>query len=126
MRKGYSRGVVNDKTRPGAAGASRRRPRPPSFVMRLPTGPPVVALAQDLATRTAQLAGFDDETSGGVGRDVAEAASRLVEDPANPEDAPELEVRLEDRGPQLEVEVRLLGGAPSSTDRVFRLVKRKS
>jgi hypothetical protein len=126
MRKGYSRGVVNDKTRSGAAGASRRRHQPPSIVVRLPSGPPAVAVAQDLATRTAQLAGFDDETSGSVGRDVAEATSRLVEDPGAPKGASELEVRLEDRGVQLEVEVRRPGGHPSSTDRVFRLVKRKS
>jgi hypothetical protein len=117
--------VVTDKTRAGRDGASRRRRPPPSIIVCLPPGPVAVAVAQDLATRTAQLAGFDDETSGSVGQDVAEAASRLVEDPETPEGGPELEVRLEDRGPQLEVEVRRPGGAPSSTDRVFRLVKRK-
>jgi hypothetical protein len=68
-------------------------------------------LLRDLANRAAQIAGLDETTSVSVAQTVEQAARRtLVE-------GSELELRLEDRGPELVVEIEDCGIGPEGPGR---------
>jgi len=86
---------------------SRRRsasPRP-ALLLSVPSETSFLALVRDLAKRMAELAGFDEASAGRLALAVDEAATNVIEHAYRGASDRVFEVRCEDRGPELRVEV---------------------
>ena len=77
----------------------------PSLRLSLPSDSSFLALVRDVAHRIAVAAGFDEVTAGKVALAVDEATANVIEHAYHGETGRELELRMEDRGPDLTVEV---------------------
>jgi len=77
----------------------------PSLVISVPSENSFLGIVRDVAKRMAEIAGFDEATAGKVALAVDEAAANVIEHAYRVRPDREVEVRIEDRGPDLEVEV---------------------
>jgi anti-sigma regulatory factor (Ser/Thr protein kinase) len=74
-------------------------------VLRVPSGTEFLALVRDVTRRMAQLAGFDGPVAEQVALAVDEATTNVLEHAYRGARNRVVELRYEDRGPQLRVEV---------------------
>jgi anti-sigma regulatory factor (Ser/Thr protein kinase) len=81
-----------------------RRPRP-TLVIEIPSQTSYLALVRDLAKKMAETAGFPAATAEQVALAVDEATTNIIEHAYRGEPGREIELRLEDRGPELRVEL---------------------
>ena len=81
-----------------------RRPRP-TLVIEIPSQTSYLALVRDLAKKMAETAGFPSATAEQVALAVDEATTNIIEHAYRGEPGREIELRLEDRGPELRVEL---------------------
>lgn len=77
----------------------------PSLRLSFPSESSFLGLVRDLAKRMAEAAGFDEATAGKVGLAVDEAAANAIEHAYHGDPDHEVELRIEDRGSDLRVEV---------------------
>ena len=81
-----------------------RRPRP-ALVMKIPSQTSYLALVRDIAKKMAETAGFPSATAEQIALAVDEATTNIIEHAYRGEPGREIELRLEDRGPELRVEL---------------------
>ena len=81
-----------------------RRPRP-TLVMKIPSQTSYLALVRDLAKKMAETAGFTAAVAEQVALAVDEATTNIIEHAYRGEPGREIEIRFEDRGPELRVEL---------------------
>jgi serine/threonine-protein kinase RsbW len=95
------------------AGAQRklgRRPQGatgggPSVRISIPSETSYLGLVRDLAKKMAEIAGFDESTAGRVALAVDEATTNVIEHAYRGNSDKEVELRFEDRGPELRVDI---------------------
>ena len=81
-----------------------RRPRP-TLVMKIPSQTSYLALVREIAKKMAETAGFPSATAEQIALAVDEATTNIIEHAYRGEPGREIELRLEDRGPELRVEL---------------------
>jgi len=79
--------------------------RDPSLRLSFPSESSFLGLVRELAKRMAETAGFDEPTAGKVALAVDEAVANAIEHAYHGDPSHEVELRMEDRGPELRVEV---------------------
>jgi len=84
---------------------SDRRPARPTLVVRVPSRTEFLALVRDVTRRMAEVAGFDGAVSEQIALAVDEAATNVIEHAYGGARDRLVELRYEDRGPQLRIEV---------------------
>jgi len=77
----------------------------PSLRLSFPSESSFLGVVRDVAKRMAETAGFDENTAGKVGLAVDEAAANAIEHAYHGDPGHEVELRIEDRGTDLVVEV---------------------
>jgi anti-sigma regulatory factor (Ser/Thr protein kinase) len=82
------------------AGASR-----PAFVLTVPSETSFLGLVREVTRKMAETAGFDLGTANKLALAVDEAATNVIEHAYRGAPDREVEIRLEDRGPEFTVEV---------------------
>jgi anti-sigma regulatory factor (Ser/Thr protein kinase) len=87
--------------RRGRAGGAAQ----PSLTISLPSENTFLALVRDLAKRMAESAGFDEATATTLALAVDEAMANVIEHAYHGQTGREIQVHLEDRGPDFTVEV---------------------
>jgi len=87
---------------PGRGGTGGAKP---SLVISVPSENSFLGIVRDVAKRMAEIAGFDEGTAGKVALAVDEAAANAIEHAYHGLPDHEVEVRIEDRGPDFKVEV---------------------
>jgi serine/threonine-protein kinase RsbW len=73
--------------------------------MKIPSQTSYLALVRDVAKKMAETAGFPPATAEQVALAVDEATTNIIEHAYRGEPGREIELRLEDRGPELRVEL---------------------
>ncbi len=93
---------------------AQRRPRKrvaplkgarPSLQISIPSETSYLGLVRDLTKKMAEVAGFDDGTAGRVALAVDEATTNVIEHAYRGNSDEEVELRFEDRGPELWVDI---------------------
>jgi serine/threonine-protein kinase RsbW len=107
---------VRGGPRRGAAG----RVAKPALVLSFPSETSFLGLVRDLSRKMAEAAGFDEGTAGKVALAVDEATTNVMEHAYHGATDQEVEVRFEDRGEELQVDVLDRGSTvdPHSLPRV--------
>ncbi len=77
----------------------------PALVLRVPSETRFLVLIRDVAERMAESAGFDETTAGKVALAVDEATTNVIEHAYHGASGKLVEVRIEDRGPELSIDV---------------------
>ena len=77
----------------------------PTLRLSLPSESSFLALVRDVAQRMAEAAGFDDTTAGKVALAVDEATANVIEHAYHGKAGREIELLIEDRGPDFTVQV---------------------
>jgi serine/threonine-protein kinase RsbW len=96
--------------RPGSAaarsGATPRAGAPrPALVLTVPSETSFLGLVREVTRKMAETAGFDQGTADQLALAVDEAATNVIEHAYGGAPDREVEIRLEDRGPEFNVEV---------------------
>jgi serine/threonine-protein kinase RsbW len=73
--------------------------------MKIPSQTSYLALVRELAKKMAETAGFPSATADQVALAVDEATTNIIEHAYRGEPGREIELRLEDRGPELRIEL---------------------
>jgi len=93
----------------GQAGArpprARRSPPRPSVRLWLPSQTDFLALVREVSRRSAELAGFDAASAERVALAVDEATTNVIEHAYHGDPGQRMELRFEDLGPELRVDV---------------------
>ncbi len=77
----------------------------PALLLRVPSETRFLVLIRDVAKKMAEGAGFDEKTAGQVALAVDEATTNVIEHAYHGAAGKVIEVRIEDRGPELCVDV---------------------
>lgn len=96
--------------RPGSAAArSGQSPKAaatrPALVLTVPSETSFLGLVREVTRKMAETAGFDQGTADQLALAVDEAATNVIEHAYRGAADREMEIRLEDRGPELTVEI---------------------
>ena len=83
----------------------RKATAAPSLVISIPSQTSYLGLVRDLTKKMAEAAGFDEATADRLALAVDEATTNVIEHAYNGAADKELEVRIEDRGPDFRVDV---------------------
>jgi len=87
-------------------GASPKAGAPrPALVLTVPSETSFLGLVREVTRKMAESAGFDQGTAGRLALAVDEAATNVIEHAYAGAADREVEIRLEDRGPEFQVEV---------------------
>ena len=87
------------------AGKAARKPVKPSLVMVLPSETVFLSVVREVTKKMAETAGFDAATADGVALAVDEAATNVLEHAYRGAPDRQVELRFEDRGECLRVDV---------------------
>lgn len=82
-----------------------RRPPSPSLIVKIPSQTSYLALVKELSKKMAETAGFPEATAERIALAVDEATTNVIEHAYNGADDKEIELRFEDRGPELRIEL---------------------
>ena len=82
-----------------------RRPPSPSLIVKIPSQTSYLALVKELSKKMAETAGFNEATAERIALAVDEATTNVIEHAYNGADDKEIELRFEDRGPELRIEL---------------------
>lgn len=89
----------------GRAVARRRRPTRPALKLVIPSQTSFLALVREMTLRMAELAGFDEAGGRRLALAVDEATTNVIEHAYGGATDREVEIRFEDRGPELRIEI---------------------
>jgi anti-sigma regulatory factor (Ser/Thr protein kinase) len=85
--------------------ARPRRPAKPSLVVKFPSQTSYLALVRDLTKKMAETAGFAEATADRIALAVDEATTNVIEHAYAGREDEEVELRFEDRGEELRIEL---------------------
>ncbi len=77
----------------------------PALVLRVPSETRFLVLIRDVAKRMAESTGFDETTAGKIALAVDEATTNVIEHAYHGAAGKVVEVRVEDRGPELSIDI---------------------
>ena len=89
---------------PATAPRPRRRAKP-TLVVKIPSETSYLALVRELTKKMAEAAGFPEATADRLALAVDEATTNVIEHAYHGSGDREIELRIEDRGPEFRVEV---------------------
>ena len=87
------------------SGATPKAGTRPALVLTVPSETSFLGLVREVTRRMAETAGFDPGTADHLALAVEEAATNVIEHAYRGADDREVEIRIEDRGRELQVEV---------------------
>jgi len=87
---------------PAAKGQRRSRP---ALLLTIPSQTAYLALVRELTRKMAETAGFPEETADRLALAVDEATTNVIEHAYRGDPGKQVEVRIEDRGPEFRVEL---------------------